>query len=94
MKKLWRILEKAAMGAMVAAMLLWVGDWAVFAVRASHGNGYDSVQVEEYLSTALKGNKEEYDYLGTVEMNCARALFPHGGAQPCWWVRRHRKQWE
>jgi hypothetical protein len=63
-------------------------------VREVRGTAFDSVQVEEYLSTALKGNKQEYDYLGTAQVSCARALFPHGGAPACWWLRRHTTQWE
>ena len=94
MKSVLRVLEITGMGLVIAALLLWVGDWAVFAVRASHGNGYDTVQVQEYLSTSLKGNKEEYDYLGTATVTCARALFPRGGAPACWWQRRHLQEWE
>jgi hypothetical protein len=94
MRWILRILGRAAMAAMMAAIALYGADWAVFAVRAHGGNGYDSVQVQQFLSTALKGNKEEYDYLGTVQVNCAKALFPHGGANPCWWQRRHTQMWE
>ena len=60
----------------------------------ARGTAFDSVQVEEFLTTALKGNKQEYDYMGTAQVTCARALFPHGGAPACWWVRRHRTEWE
>jgi hypothetical protein len=94
MKKILQWLERTAMGVLIAAILVWVADWGVFAVRAAHGKAYDTVQVEQYLSTALKGNKTEYDYLGTAQVSCARALFPHGGAAPCWWQRRHKQQWE
>jgi len=89
-----RFLELAVLGLVLASILLWVGDWAVFAVRSSHGNRYDTVQVEQYLSTSLKGNKEEFDYLGTATVTCARAVFPRDGAPPCWWQRRHLQQWQ
>jgi hypothetical protein len=94
MKRILYILEQAAKVLLVAAIVLWVSDWAVFRVRAARGTAFDSVQVDEYLSTALKGNKQEYDYLGTAQVNCARAIFPHGGAVACWWLRRHTTQWE
>jgi hypothetical protein len=94
MKRFLNILEQAAKVLIVTAMIVWVTDWAVFRVRAARGTAYDSVQVEEYLSTALKGNKTEYDYMGTAQVSCARALFPHGGAPACWWLRRHTTQWE
>jgi hypothetical protein len=93
-KKLLRWLGRGALTVAVAAIVLWVADWVVFSVRAAHGNGYATVQVQEYLSTALKGNKQEYDYLGTAQVNCARSLFPQGGAEPCWWQRKHTTIWE
>ncbi len=76
----------------MSAVVLWVSDWAVFRVRAARGTGFDTVQVEEYLTTALKGNKQEYDYMGSAPVTCARALFPHGGDPACWWLRRHTTQ--
>jgi hypothetical protein len=94
MKRILEILEQTAKVMVVAAVLLWVTDWAVFRVRAARGTAFDSVQVEEYLSTALKGNKQEYDYMGTAQVSCARAVFPHADAPACWWLRRHTAQWE
>jgi len=84
------------MGARVviaALIILDLVDWAVFRIRLTHGTAYGSVQVEEYLSTPLKGNKAEYDYLGTTTVACARSIFPHG-AVPCWWRNRHKSVWE
>ena len=94
MKRILYILEQTAKVLLVAAIVLWVSDWAVFRLRMARGTAFDSVQVEEYLSTALKGNKQEYDYMGTVQMNCARAIFPHGGSPACWWLRSHTTQWQ
>jgi len=94
MKRILVILEEALKVIVVAAILLWLCDWAVFRMRISHGRGFETIQVQEYLSTALKGNKQEYDYMGTEQVSCARALFPHAGVQPCWWVRRHTSRWE
>ena len=79
---------------LLAAILVYAGDWVTFHVRAARGTGYGTVQVEEFLSTPLKGAKTEYDYMGTTDMSCAQALFPHKGAPACWWLRRHRTQWE
>lgn len=78
----------------VATLILWIGDWGMFRVRSAHGDGLDSVQVQQYLGTPLKGSKVEYDFLGTAQVPCARSLFPHAGAEPCWWVRRHTTVWE
>ena len=89
-----KLLERGVQGLLVTAVLLWCGDWALFRVRAARGTAYDTVTVKEFLSTPLKGKKTEFDYVGTEPENCARALFPHGGAPACWWLRRHTTQWE
>jgi hypothetical protein len=94
MRWILQILGRVALAGMVAAIVVYAGDWAVFAVRSHSGNGYDTVVVQQFLSTSLKGNKQEYDYLGTAQVSCAKALFPHGGANPCWWQRRHTQIWE
>jgi hypothetical protein len=74
--------------------LLYVGDWAVLRVRVSRGTAYDVVQVNQFLATPLKGNKVEYDLMGTVPMTCSRSIFPQTGNPACWWLRRHTSQWE
>jgi hypothetical protein len=93
-KRLLGWLGEAVKVLLVAAILIYGCDWGWFEIRAARGTGYDTVQVEEYLSTPLKGAKTEYDYMGTATVSCARALFPHAGAPACWWLRNHRTQWE
>lgn len=94
MRWILQILGRVVLAAMFAAILLFAGDSTVFAFRAHGGSGYDTVLVQQYLATGLKGNKTEFDFLGTAQVQCAKALFPHGGVNPCWWQRRHTQQWE
>lgn len=78
---------------LVALLLIYLLDWALLRIKMAHGAGYGAVQVDVYLSTPLKGNKSEYDYLGSQPEPCAHALFPHG-APPCWWLSTHTSRWE
>ena len=65
------------------------------AARAvSRGTAYEVVQVNQFLATPLKGNKVEYDLMGTVPMTCSRSIFPQQGNPACWWLKRHTSQWE
>ena len=89
-----RWLGRLAQFLAIAILLLWLADWIVFRIRSARGNGFQTIQVQEYLTTPLKGSKEEYDYVGPAMETCARAIFPHAGAPPCWWLRRHTDQWE
>jgi hypothetical protein len=77
-----------------AIALLYIGDWVVLEVRATHGNAYSTVQVNQFLATALKGEKTEYDLMGTTEETCTRSIFPQKWHPPCWWLKRHTAQWE
>jgi hypothetical protein len=89
--------ERLVRWMMVLAVLLglvYVGDWAVLQVRVAHGTAFDVVQVNQFLATPLKGNKVEYDLMGTVPMTCSRSIFPQKGNPACWWLRRHTSQWE
>ena len=66
-------------------------DWTVYRLR---GSPHSTVAVSQFLVIPLKGQKTEYDYLGTGDVPCAVALFPHGGQDPCWHLRRNPNQWE
>jgi hypothetical protein len=89
MKRLWgRMLQ----GMLAVLVVLYLGDWAVLEVRAG-GRPSSSVQVEQFLRTRLKGQKEEFDYMGTVAQPCVPSLFPHSAAAPCWWLKWHKIQW-
>ena len=73
-------------GAFVA---LYVGDWAVYKVR---GSPQGSVKVSQTVIVPLKGNKSEYDYLGTSDVPCSVSIFSQGGESPCWELRRNQNQ--
>jgi hypothetical protein len=65
------------------------GDWAIFLLR---GSPKSKVTVYRYLTVPLKGNKQEFDYLGSVEEPCSVSLFPQAGQSPCWQLRRNPNQ--
>jgi hypothetical protein len=83
---------KFAWGLVLLAVVAYAADYCIWKVRGPAA--MSSIAVDQYLTTPLKGNKNEYDYIGTVQQPCARALAPHGGAPPCWWLSRHTSQWE
>jgi hypothetical protein len=92
-----RLARRAALHVLLALAAAYAVDWSVFQIRRARGGGMGSVDVDRYLTTPLKGSKNEYDYLGTAAQACSRSLFPQYAASawnaPCWWVMRHRTQW-
>ena len=77
---------------LVAALVLYLGDWAILHLKSADHQS-SSVQVDQFLRTPLKGQKEEFDYMGTAAQSCVTSLFPHESQTPCWWLKRHKTQW-
>jgi hypothetical protein len=92
------VLGSLAKYLLIGFFVLYVLDWGVFELRHVRGGGMGTVSVEQYLQTPLKGQKAEYDYLGTADQTCSRTLFPQYAASqwnfPCWWLQRHKAQWQ
>ena len=84
-----RWLQRVVVVIVACFVAVYVGDWAVFRLR---GSPILKITVNRYLTVPLKGNKQEFDYLGSVEVPCAVALFPQGAMNPCWQVRRNADQ--
>ena len=68
-RKLWRAIKYLLIG----LAILYIGDLAVFQVRLMWGGGMGSVTVDSFLKTPLKGEKLEFDYLGTANQSCSLA---------------------
>ena len=84
-----RWLFRGAVVLAVGFVAAYIGDWAVFRLR---GGPLSKVTVDRYMTVPLKGNKQEFDYLGTMDVPCSISLFPEGGLSPCWQVRRNASQ--
>jgi hypothetical protein len=80
----WSLVVLAA-----AFAILYGGDWAFFKLR---GSPLSKVTVNRYVTIPLKGGKQEFDYLGSIDQPCARSLFPQAGQSACWQLRRHPNQ--
>lgn len=83
------LVERAVIALVAVLAAVYVGDWLVYRYRAAHGVAFDSVKVNQFVAVPLKNGKNEYDYVGSQQVGCVRALFPWAGDEPCWWVRRH-----
>jgi hypothetical protein len=84
-----RWLLRGALVLAVGFVFVYLGDWAIFRLR---GGPLSKVTVDRYLTVPLKANKQEFDYIGTIEVTCSVSLFPEEGQSPCWQVRRSASQ--
>jgi hypothetical protein len=84
-----RWLKRAAILLVAAFVVTYGGDWAIYKLR---GSPTSTVTVNRFLTVPLKGNKIEYDYVGTAQEACSVSLFPQAGQSPCWHLRRNPNQ--
>lgn len=86
------LLERTVVVLVAVLAVVYAGDWLVYRYRAAHGTAFDSIKVNQFVAVPLKNGKDEYDYTGSQQVQCVRALFPWSGDEPCWWVRRHAEE--
>jgi len=89
-----RIVVRVLLGLVAAAVVVYLGDWAVWRVRVATGGGMGKATVSQFVVAPLKGNKEEYYYQGTADVDCSQSLFPQAGSGACWWLKGHSTVWE
>jgi hypothetical protein len=86
---IWSWARRIVLVFVAAFVAVYGGDWAVYEMR---GAPQGSVKVNRTLIVPLKGNKSEYDYLGTTDVPCSRSIFAQDGETPCWQLRRNQNQ--
>ena len=92
------LLKRALLLSVALAAVVYAADYAVVRLRAAYprlGRAFDSVQMERLYAIALKNGRTEYQLDAQqpeVTVTCVRALFPHLGYNPCWYLRRNSQK--
>ena len=89
MRWIVRWLQRVILVLVAAFVAAYGGDWAVFKLR---GSPQSKVTVNRYVTIPLKGNKQEFDYLGSIDVPCSVSLFPQSAQTPCWQLSRNPNQ--
>lgn len=82
--------QRIAAGLLAALLLLYIGDYAVVRVAASHatpGNPFEDVTLNRLIAISEKGQKTEYVQADPQTVTCVHSIFPHMGYNPCWYVK-------
>lgn len=88
-----RAITRVAAAIVLAAVLVYVADAAWAWLRTTdHHPPTGSVQVRVMLAVPQKSGRVEFVPGGIETQTCARALFPHFGLEPCWYVERHTRR--
>jgi len=91
MRWLGRWLLRIVVAIAAISLVTFAIDWTVYKLR---GSPHSTVTVSQFLSVPLKGQKTEYDYLGSTDVSCSISLFPQSGQDPCWYLKRNPNQWD
>jgi len=89
LQSVWKWARRIVFALAVAFAALYLGDWAIYKLR---GSPQGSVKVSQTLIVPLKGDKQEYDYLGVTDVPCSVSIFSQNGESPCWQLRRNQNQ--
>jgi len=84
-----RLLGKAALWLVAAALVAYPVDFAIWKIRVARGGGMGSVDTYDMVAAEEKGNKEEFFPTGNSTTPCSISLYPQGGNTPCWYLTRH-----
>ena len=84
---IWKWTRRVVITAAAGFIALYFGDMAVYNLR---GSPQDHVHVNQTVVVPLKGNKQEFDYLGSSDVACSVSIFSQGGEDPCWVLRRNK----
>jgi hypothetical protein len=80
-------------GIVSSASIAYGVDFLVFRVRlATNRDPYGSVVVNHYYAVLQKNGKTQFIFDPPQPETCVKALFPHSGSPPCWYLSRHPDQ--
>lgn len=86
---IWKWTRRVVVTLVAAFIALYLGDMAVYNLR---GSPQAHVHVNQTIVVPLKGNKQEYDYLGASDVPCSVSIFSQGGEDACWILRRNQNK--
>lgn len=90
MNRLAQFALRGIFGLLVLIALLWIGDFISFRYRlskATPGDPLTAMTVQTTYAIPQKDGRAEYVFGLPHPVTCARSIFPHAGATPCWYLR-------
>jgi hypothetical protein len=88
------ILKRVGIGAVAAIVLIYFGDTISVWHRMSHKTADDplmTMTTQPIIEIPHKDGRDEIVLGDAQTQTCVRALFPHDGYSPCWYVARQNQ---
>lgn len=86
---IWKWTRRVLVTAGALFIVVYFGDWVVYKLR---GSPHSHVRMNQTIIIPLKGNKQEYDYLGASDVPCSVSIFSQNGEDACWQLRRDQNK--
>ena len=92
------IAKRVLLSVAACAAITYVGDYAALRFRVAFpqlGPAFDTVEMDRLYAIPLKNGATEYELDARqpkVTLECVRALFPHLGYSPCWYLRQNSQK--
>jgi hypothetical protein len=91
MTRMMFVLRATVISVVVGLGLLYLGDDLAGRYRMAHRTARSPLdEVSVYTATRLKNGKVEVFYGSPETRTCIRAVFPHFGYSPCWYLARRK----
>ena len=95
MNRFFKFALRSLLGLLVLIAILWIADYISFRYRLSKGTSGDplaSVRIQTTYAIPHKDGRAEYVFGEPQNVACARSIFPHAGAPPCWYLQKTTAQ--
>jgi hypothetical protein len=92
------IVKRALLSILAFAATIYVGDYAFLRMSAAYPRWrqpFDAVEMDRLYAIPLKNGATEYELDARQPketVKCVRALFPHLGYSPCWYLRQNSQK--
>jgi hypothetical protein len=95
-QRIRRYVKRALAAAVLLAAAVWTADWLVLRhTVAQDGDAFGEVEVHYRYAVHLKNNRIEQDSAAKPSIvECVHSIFPHYDETPCWYVERHKEQFQ
>ena len=88
-----RDVRRVLLALALAALLTYACDYLLFRFRiATNRNPYGTLTIQPLYAVPQKDGKTEFLTGDPQDQTCVHSLFPHGGDDPCWYLRRQKNK--
>jgi len=84
--------KRILIGVLVTTAVIYGLDDLSARLGVPAGPRFSTFTITRFYHVNEKFNKFSFEPAPSVEERCVNALFPHSGAWPCWYVKRHTTQ--